>query len=311
MKILKGLAFFSTLFFIVLLTASLFLSLLFKRHKATGIISPLLENASQAEQQFFSLFASGLDRTITTSLRGASGTYSIVVTNLKTGESYRQNPDRKYLSASLYKLWLMGAVYEELKAGTVHEDDTLEADIPSLNDEFSIASEEAELTEGVIKQTVQEALEKAIIISDNYSALLLTHKIGIKKLAAFMTSQGFHKSKLSSPPSTTASDMNAFFLKLYKKELVDEQSSEKMIELLKRQALNDRIPKYLPDLTPVAHKTGELYGNKHDAGIVFTPHGDYIFIALSETKDPVNAAERIAKLSQAVYDYFEKTAKDN
>ncbi len=78
-----------------------------------------------------------------------------------------------------------------------------------------------------------------------------------------------------------------------------------MLEILKRQRINDRIPKYLPDDLEVAHKTGELDGFKHDAGIVYTPKGDYLFIALSKSTSPAQAAERIALLSKEVYAYFD------
>ena len=77
-----------------------------------------------------------------------------------------------------------------------------------------------------------------------------------------------------------------------------------MIELLKKQQLNDRIPKYLPSGTFVAHKTGELGYYKHDAGIVFSEQDNYILVVLSKTDSPSSGAEEIAKLSKAVYDYF-------
>ena len=78
-----------------------------------------------------------------------------------------------------------------------------------------------------------------------------------------------------------------------------------MIDILKEQTLNDRIPKNLPQQTEVAHKTGELFGFKHDAGIIFGKKGDYIIVVLSETKNPKLSAEKIAKFSKEVFDYFE------
>jgi len=304
-KIIKGLSFFSFLFFLILSGTSLLYSLIAKNPPKDTLISPLVQTVRDSKEQLFSLFASDLDSKVQGVLGENIGTYSIIVTNLKTGESYRQNPERQYYSASLYKLWLMATVYQEMKNGTIKEDDVLEASIPSLNATFKIASEEAELTEGSIKRTVKEALEQSIIISHNYSALLLSKKVGVSKMAAFLKQEGLNNSKVGSPPLTSASDIATFYLKLYRKELVDEKSSEEMLALLKRQALNDRIPKYLPNTTPVAHKTGELYGYKHDAGIVFSTSGDYIIVELSETKNPATAAERMAQISKIVYEYFE------
>ena len=56
----------------------------------------------------------------------------------------------------------------------------------------------------------------------------------------------------------------------------------------------------------MGHKTGELDGYKHDAGIVYAPKGDYVIVVMSNTKDPQTAVDVIAKISKAVYDHFEK-----
>ena len=47
------------------------------------------------------------------------------------------------------------------------------------------------------------------------------------------------------------------------------------ISFLKKQQIKDRIPRYLPKDVVVAHKTGLERGIIHDAGIVFTPKGNF------------------------------------
>jgi hypothetical protein len=44
----------------------------------------------------------------------------------------------------------------------------------------------------------------------------------------------------------------------------------------------------------------------HDAGIVYTPKGDYIIVILSEADTPSDAEDEIGQLSEAVYEYFTK-----
>ncbi|MEM4270897.1 MAG: serine hydrolase, partial [Candidatus Pacearchaeota archaeon] len=80
--------------------------------------------------------------------------------------------------------------------------------------------------------------------------------------------------------------------------------SGEMLALLKKQNLNSKLPKYLPENTVVAHKTGELGEYSHDAGIVYKDSGDYIIVVLSKTQKPLDANEKIAQISKAVYDYF-------
>ena len=77
-----------------------------------------------------------------------------------------------------------------------------------------------------------------------------------------------------------------------------------MMELLKNQKLNKKLPKYLPEGTVLAHKTGEIGWVSHDGGIVFQENGDYIIVVLSESSVPAGAEDRIAKISEAAYQYF-------
>lgn len=245
----------------------------------------------------------GLEDTVEESLKGTTGTYSVAIKNLKTGEMYLKNENRVYEAASLYKLWIMLAVMEQIEQGTIDENQVLSAKAEELNEKFDIATESAEMKEGEIKMTVSEAMSQMITISHNYAALLLSSKVRLSNVKTQMDKYGFFTSHLN-PPRTTANDILIYYEKLYKKELVNGTRSEQMIELLAKQQLNDRVPKYLPENTKIAHKTGELGGVKHDAGIVFTDKGDFIIVLMSQSKDPKAAAEREALVSKAVFEYF-------
>lgn len=246
-----------------------------------------------------------IEAIITPLLENQKGKYSVVIKNLKTNEHYNLNENEIYTSASLYKLWTMGTVYQKIEEGTLTKEKKLSSSIESLNKIFDLG-EDAELSEGSISSTVEEALEQMITISHNYSAMLLTVAVKNANVKKFLTDNGFTNSKTGIPPKTTATDIAELFEKLYDGELVTPQASTEMIDLLKRQKLNDRIPKYLPDGIEVAHKTGELAGAKHDAGIVFSEKGDYIIVLMSDTPSMEKAAEVEAKISKAVWEYFEK-----
>ena len=246
---------------------------------------------------------SGLSLAVQKSLAGTSGRYAIVIKNLKTGESYAQNEDEVFETASLYKLWVMSVVYDFLDKGKLTKGKPLSVSVQTLNGAFGIDPVDAERTEGFVNFTVGEALEQMITISHNYAAILLSYTVKNSSVADFLHREALDRSKTGQPPLSTASDMALFYEKLYKGKVVNTTLDREMMDLLARQQLNDRIPKYLPEGVKVAHKTGELGGYKHDAGIVFA-NGDYIFVVLSKSADPAAAAEREAKLSKAVYDYF-------
>lgn len=284
--------------------------LFFAKSRSTEFLSPIVapiqESVDTSIQGFTMLFSSGLKDTVENSLKESNGTYGIYIKNLKTGEHYAVNEHEQFISASLYKLWTMGTVYTLIEQGKLQKTDVLSANVEELNKQFNIASDEAELTEGSINRTVDEAVEQMITISHNYSALLLTSRITLSNVRNFLSTYGLTESVVGSDlPKTTAADIGKYYELLYAKKIVNDIYSEEMMALLKRQRLNDRIPKELPESVQVAHKTGELYGYKHDAGIVFAPFGDYIIVVLSDSKDPATAAIRTAKLSKDVYEYFD------
>lgn len=161
------------------------------------------------------------------------------------------------------------------------------------------------IKEGIIEISVASALKQMISISHNYAALLLAEEVKNSQITKFLKDNGFIHSSLGQPPKTTASDIAFFFEKLYQGEIVDKDSSDKMITLLKEQKLDLGIPKYLEGIE-IAHKTGDIGWFKHDGGIVFAENGDYIIVVLSESDFPPGAQERIAMISQSVFEYFQK-----
>lgn len=237
-------------------------------------------------------------------LEGSEGSYAIVIKDMNTGKVYEKEENKSFEAASLYKLWIMGEVVRRLEDGTMKEEDVLSGEVKDLNERFKIATEAAELQDGTVSMTIKEALNEMITVSHNYAALLLSAKVRLSNVTKFLENQGLTESKLGEPPSTTAKEIALYLEKIYKKELVNMHGSEYMLELLKNQEKNSKLPKYLPKEVVMAHKTGEIGGFSHDAGIVYTNNGDYIIVVMSESDNPQGADERIANISQNVYAVF-------
>lgn len=277
------------------------------------IISPIpdsgvSENVLSAQDTQIAIHAGeGLETVIETTLHDASGEFSVYIKNLKTDEVFEKDANKSYESASLYKLWVMASVFQKIQNKQLTHTRILSQDIPTLNKKFQIDSEFAELSEGTITQSVDEALEKMVTISDNYSAMLLTENVRLSTVSALLKDIGLLHSSVGTsggPPVTTASDIGLFLEKLYYGELADQQSTNAMLDLLKGQKLKNGIPKLLPKDQLVANKTGELGEYKHDAGIVFCHTGDYIIVLLSKSNNPIRAQETIAHISKEIFTFF-------
>ena len=269
--------------------------------------------------RFITIISSPLGKITQEDLLDHGGDWAVVIKNLKTGEEYSLNKDQDFHSASLYKLWVLAVAESQIQGGTLKLSDKLSAKKKDLDVALELIPNEEAVSPtpgdpnapsptpspedtAVISMTVGDALNQMIKVSDNYAALLLVQKIGVKNIDAFIAQNGYTESGFGSPPTTSANDIALYLEKLYKGGFV---GNEEMINLLRKQEINDRIPKYLPKGTTVAHKTGELDGAKHDAGIVFTQKGDYIIVVMSQTDNETAAAEHEALFSRDVFNYFQ------
>ena len=238
------------------------------------------------------------------------GNWAIAIEDLKTGDKYFYHEKDVFPSASLYKLAVMWATFDALEKDQLKDDEELSSEKSYLDKILQSDNSDAALQntspEEKVSSTVKNALEAMITVSDNYSAVLLAQRLGWTDIDSLMEKEGLSGIDLTEKsPSVTAEATLDLLERIYRNKAVSWQASEKMKKLLFNQKINDRIPKYLPEEVKVGHKTGELGQVKHDAGIILGKNSHYIFVFLSETQSPQDAAETIAKLSQKIYEALE------
>ena len=227
--------------------------------------------------------------------------YGIYIKDLQSQNAYELNSAEVFGAASIYKLAVMYKAYDTIESGQLKKNTLLSGE--KMNPDQATPTQ----TE-TVSYSVQEALRLMITISDNNAAILLSEKLGWANIDKFMEQNGLFEINVASPnsPNVTARSAGALLEKIYGKEAVSKKFSEEMINLLLAQKVNDRIPKYLPANIKVAHKTGELEGLRHDAGIVYGKNGDYIFVFLTDTANPLDATETIATMSKQIFEELEK-----
>lgn len=243
------------------------------------------------------------------------GRWAVAIKGLNQNQSYFYNQDEIFTAASLYKLAVMWAAFNALDKGKLKSDQILsgqKAVLDQILEGKQNRNEGAGENSATLSYSVKAALDAMIAVSDNYSALLLAQHLGWTSIDQLMEKEGFADIDLASSdsPTVTARSVADLLERIYTNTAVDAQASEAMKNLLFAQTINDRIPKYLPMDVKVAHKTGELEGLRHDAGIVLGQNSHYIFVFLTETDSPNDAAETIAQLSKKIYDALEDKELD-
>ena len=210
---------------------------------------------------------------------------------------YSHDANTNITTASLYKLGVLMEAERRVDSGQLRYGDLITIGEDDVTEEGSAFEAGALLS-------VDDALEAMITLSDNGAALALWHLFGGDTIDATLARAGmpdFHVT-FDTAGNTVATPraVGTFFWHLARKELVSAAASERMLARLQRQTINDRIPAALPKETVVAHKTGNLVGLIHDAGIIFTPTGERVVVVMTwDAYEGANAF--IAEIAMIVY----------
>jgi len=237
-----------------------------------------------------------LEQTLQTSLNGYDGDWSLYIKDLAGDRSISLN-SHEMQAASLIKLYIMGAVYQQAEMGNLT----------------------------LYGNQISEELDQMITISDNESANELVRALEpeseftdcLDKVNSYIEAAGFLDTKQingigdvslwsgEGVNTTSVNDCGEFLESVYRKTLVSEEASNEMLDLLLQQEVDYKIPESLPSNIKVANKTGETDDCENDCAIVYSDGGDYVICVMSEgwTSDD-EAVTRIQDISQMVYRYF-------
>lgn len=237
-----------------------------------------------------------LEQKLQSSMNGYDGDWSLYIKDLANDRSISLN-SHQMQAASLIKLYIMGAVYQQAEIG----------DLPLYENQIS------------------EELDQMITISDNESANELVRALEpeseftdcLDKVNNYIAAAGFLDTEQingigdvslwsgEGVNTTSVNDCGEFLESVYRKTLVSEEASNDMLELLLQQEVDYKIPESLPSDVKVANKTGETDDCENDCAIVYSDGGDYIICVMSEgwTSDE-EAVTRIQDISRMVYQYF-------
>jgi beta-lactamase class A len=212
---------------------------------------------------------------------------------------YAHDADETIVTASLYKLALLAEAERRVDTGELHYGDTITIEDEDITEDGSFEPAGTELT-------LDEALEAMITISDNGTALALWHVLGAENINATLRALGindFHVFESWGEDDNTATPraVGTLLTLLAKRQLISAAASDRMLARLGRQQINDRLPAGLPEGVVVAHKTGNLPGLTHDAGIIFTPFGPRVVVAMTWDADDAASYAFIANVASIVY----------
>jgi beta-lactamase class A len=241
------------------------------------------------------------DKTLQSVIDGVLGDqrehFGVYVKNLETGEGASVDAGRTFITASLFKAFVMWDAFKQREAGQIDFSDTME--VTDYYKSWELGTELVQVGDVI---TVDFALHAMMSVSDTPSAVLLQDTLGFQAINASLQALGIQDSGLFYPGDAIvdARDFGVLMEAIYRGSGVTQASRDEMINLLLSEEIDYGLRGGVPADIPVAHKTASLPGAYHDGGIVFSFGGDYVIVVLSDG----SASDRIPALASAVYAYF-------
>lgn len=254
----------------------------------------LAEGIADGIDRYFACENPALQQALGEALEDADGQWAVWAEDLTTGvittACRDSTPETPMVSASIIKLFIMGAVYDQANDGLLE----LEA--------------------------VYDDVYAMITVSDNDACNRLIDVLGggtaagMRVVNEFAASLGLSSVALNRPMLTdnglqnyaSVADCAAFLRMLHAESCVNPAASQAMLDILLAQTGHDYIPAGVPEGVEIAHKGGDLLGLcQGDVGIVYCGETPYLVCILCNHPGSFSATtEKIVSLSDLIYRHF-------
>jgi len=280
------------------------------------------------------LQAQTLEQRLKPLIEGHAGVVSVAVKHLDKGDKADtcfHRADEPMPTASLIKLAVMVETYRQagekqidLAKHVVLKKEDMVPGSGILTTQFSPGA----------SFSLRDAVRLMIAFSDNTATNLVLDQIGLPATAKYMEELGCPNTKIHSKVfkrdtsvfperskqfglgSTTANEMLRLLELLHQRQLVSPEASDSMKEHLLACDDKKKFPRFLPEGTKLAHKTGSVDAVRTDAGIIYSPAGPIaLCVMTNQNKDTrwtdENAGDLLcANIAKAVYEHFNPPAAE-
>ncbi len=117
---------------------------------------------------------------------------------------------------------------------------------------------------------------------------------------------------------SSANSMTKLLHMLYTGEIVQGTLKDELFDILLKQQLNQRLPRFLPSNVAFAHKTGTIGGVCNDSGIIYIGENNHVIVTMFTTWDDAavwnnpearysrvfEVESAIGKVGRLVYEYY-------
>lgn len=263
-----------------------------------------------------------LQKKVETLLQGFHGQVGVYIKNLGSGRTVSINADTLFPTASMVKIPILLGVMDKINKGELDYHQTL-----TYKDSLLYAGVDIL---GSFKSNEKIELSKVMMLmltmSDNTASLWLQSLAGGgKRINEILDSLGFFNTRVNSRTpgrennrslfgwgQTTPEEMATLFEKIYKKEIISDSISQKMLRLMGRDYWDEEAISQVPSGVFVAAKNGAVDESRSETLLVMAPKHPYIFCLCTKNNadkswKQSNEAWILARnLSALLWQYFVK-----
>ena len=241
-----------------------------------------------------------------------AGTYGVVVFDPYSGETASLNADRRFVAASLSKLYALLTLYKEAAQGKLSLDDKItmhSSDVWGYG--TGVLAKYPDKYPVPYTMTLRECATFMIKESDNTAELMLNRYLEEERIEAELQRAGADSTRYWSPINTTTpSDILRVLKKIGDPTYTSPELSDEMLEIMTDTTFEERLPRPLPEEARVAHKIGSYESTFSDAGLVFPGESsggqEYYIVVFSEGAPEGEAVETIQDISLATFQAFSR-----
>ncbi|MGH4139532.1 serine hydrolase [Clostridium sp.] len=250
-------------------------------------------------------------------LETREGNYSFYFEEINSGYLYGVNENKGMVSAGCIKLPLAIALLKEVENGKIELQSKIKIE----------AGDRTQGSNGIIHEfsaseySIRDLLIAMLIQSDNTAANKIIDILSLKRIDELFKDMGLKSTNLKRittdikleqeelENTTSTFDLSKCFKLLYLKQYLNEENSNLILNILKKQQATNKIPFYIPRNVQesVANKGGSLENVENDAALIMIPKGNFIFTVMaSNLPNNVYGITTISRVGKMVWDIIDK-----
>lgn len=234
---------------------------------------------------------------------------SVIIRDLGSGERVAIREREIFPAASLIKICVLLAFYKKVEDGF------------DLAERIILKKEEQTGGFGVLKElepglalTWRDLATLMIILSDNTAANCLIDRLGMEEINQTIYELGLFDTHLMRRMMdeeakrrgfenvTSAADVETMY-----RTILDSRYREDMLKILLGQQCNNKLPAFFGEHNGFAHKTGDLPGVEHDAGILFYKGKAVFAVVMTKNLEDNRKGIRLnQEIGRLIYEYVNK-----